>query len=253
MKAIENACEEFRVITYTVHGDDEKARISIMFSNIECKQVKRKSVATVRRDSKRMKEFNDSKSTASVTADCDRPVSNTDVEVLNENTNVKTVDSDSNNNEPNMEFESVPVCASSLFTEVKTVGENIEHSIDSTVDSNEPVKQVTTTSVEVNKQKETGLKDKQKVLNSKSANSEQCDINKLEAQWKDVVFEKIVLKKSRMEADRLIGKCSNGRLITYNIHQKVFDIGIYSVSRRTLRMFERQCFIHMKWRNMSKR
>lgn len=31
--AIQNACEQFRNITYTIHGENDKARISIVFTN----------------------------------------------------------------------------------------------------------------------------------------------------------------------------------------------------------------------------
>ena len=215
LKAIQNACEEFRVVTYTVHGDDEKARISIMFSNSDCKQVKRKSVATVRRDNKRMKEFNNSKYSSNATNDVDNSDSNPGIEVLADNTNVKTVHSVADC-EPSMEIESVPNCAS-LSADENTIGENIERSNDRKVNSTKPVKPVVTTPIEVHKQKE-------KVINSKSDSSEQCNNIESSVSKKDVTLEKIVLKKSRMDADRLIGKCSNGRLITFNVHQKVFDI-----------------------------
>ena len=229
IKAIRDACEEFPVITYTVHGDDQKARISIMFSMSENKQVKRKSASTGRRDNKRMKEFNDNKCVENGTFDSSYSVSNTRNDTLNvnENTNIKTFNS-ANTNDSSMEFESDPVCASLPLPEVETIGENIEHSINSTVDLNDSEKSIIETAVDVHNQMtiETGLNNTEKVLNSKSVNSKQCDltVNTPRAIWKDVVFEKIVLKKSRMEADRLIGKCSNGRLITYNIHQKIIDI-----------------------------
>ncbi|CAC5391802.1 unnamed protein product [Mytilus coruscus] len=59
MKAIDCACEEYGMITCSFHGDNDKTRISIMFSNTDNKQVKRKSGSTRRRDNKRLKEFND--------------------------------------------------------------------------------------------------------------------------------------------------------------------------------------------------
>ena len=58
--AIETACGQFRIINYTIHGDSDKARISIMFTNSKSKQIKRKSKSTANRDNKRMKEFNES-------------------------------------------------------------------------------------------------------------------------------------------------------------------------------------------------
>lgn len=56
--AIESTCEQFPVVNYTLHGDKDKLRISIMFSNEDNKQIKRKSNSTINRDNKRMKEYN---------------------------------------------------------------------------------------------------------------------------------------------------------------------------------------------------
>ena len=64
--AIESACGQFRNIQYTLHGDDNKARISIMFSNSENKPPKRKSSATAKRDNKRMKEFIENRATDTI-------------------------------------------------------------------------------------------------------------------------------------------------------------------------------------------
>ena len=59
IKALECACEEYGIITYSFHGDNDKTRISIMFSNTDTnKQVKRKSESARKRDNKRLKEFN---------------------------------------------------------------------------------------------------------------------------------------------------------------------------------------------------
>ncbi|VDH93440.1 Hypothetical predicted protein, partial [Mytilus galloprovincialis] len=58
MSTIENACGQFRNITFTVHGENDRARISIMFSNEDNNKSKRKSNSTVNRDKKRMKEYN---------------------------------------------------------------------------------------------------------------------------------------------------------------------------------------------------
>jgi len=46
-------------VTYTVHGDDNKARISIMFAQEDSKHTPRKLKSTVRRNNKRMKEYNE--------------------------------------------------------------------------------------------------------------------------------------------------------------------------------------------------
>lgn len=68
LSAIKSACDEFSTITYSVHGDDEKVRISIMFSKSDNKQVKRKYGAALRRDNKRLREYNESSNKIQVTS-----------------------------------------------------------------------------------------------------------------------------------------------------------------------------------------
>lgn len=58
VKSIVNACELFTNVTYTVHGDDKKARISIMFAQNDNKQTVCKSKSTVSRDHRRMEKYN---------------------------------------------------------------------------------------------------------------------------------------------------------------------------------------------------
>lgn len=40
MKSIKNACNIFDNITFTKHGDERKARVSIMFAQSDNKQIK---------------------------------------------------------------------------------------------------------------------------------------------------------------------------------------------------------------------
>ncbi|CAC5397724.1 unnamed protein product [Mytilus coruscus] len=54
---IQNACKQFCNITFTVHGENDKARISIMFTNQDSVKSKRKSNSSVKRDNKRLKEY----------------------------------------------------------------------------------------------------------------------------------------------------------------------------------------------------
>ncbi|CAC5380623.1 unnamed protein product [Mytilus coruscus] len=64
---IQNACEQFRNITFTVHGENDKARISIMFTNQESIKSKRKSNSTIKRDNKRLREYNENNSDTIIT------------------------------------------------------------------------------------------------------------------------------------------------------------------------------------------
>lgn len=254
LKAIQNACEEFSVITYTVHGDNGKARISIMFSNSDCKQMKRKSISTLRRDNKRIKEYNNSKSTQSNAISIS--IDSNDF-VAKDHSDRGTFDIMSAE-EHRMEFDSLPSSASSFDKNV--VGENIGHVIDSPVDSIKPdkpvqckrtdnyvvgenigqvinspvnsIEQITpvkSTCIGKLEQKEIVInaKRKQRIVNSVNSIPAETTLGKLDEASilpAKVEFVKIVLKKSRMTADHLIGKCTNEQLIVYNIHQKIFSI-----------------------------
>ncbi|CAC5361460.1 unnamed protein product [Mytilus coruscus] len=57
VKSIDNACSLFSNKTFTIHGDENKARISIMFGQSDDKNTKRKSKSMERRDNKRMTNF----------------------------------------------------------------------------------------------------------------------------------------------------------------------------------------------------
>ena len=57
VKSIESACDLFSNITYSVHGDENRVRISIMFDRNDSMQQKRKSKSTVARDTKRMNVY----------------------------------------------------------------------------------------------------------------------------------------------------------------------------------------------------
>ncbi|CAC5405813.1 unnamed protein product [Mytilus coruscus] len=115
LSAIKSACDEFSTITYSVHGDDEKARISIMFSKSDNKQVKRKSGAALRRDNKRLKEYNESSNKIQVTS-LDT-LDNITVETENNITSVRM-------DEFNMECENEPKDASGYTS--KQLGDNVE-------------------------------------------------------------------------------------------------------------------------------
>ncbi|CAG2206185.1 unnamed protein product [Mytilus edulis] len=63
---IENACRQFRHISFTVHGENDRARVSIVFTNQDSNKTKRKSNSTVNRDKKRMKEYNTDDANSSI-------------------------------------------------------------------------------------------------------------------------------------------------------------------------------------------
>ncbi|CAC5387504.1 unnamed protein product [Mytilus coruscus] len=57
VKSIDNACSLFNNITFTIHGDENKAKITIMFGQSDDKRTKRKSKSMELRDNKKMSNF----------------------------------------------------------------------------------------------------------------------------------------------------------------------------------------------------
>ncbi|CAC5411555.1 unnamed protein product [Mytilus coruscus] len=139
IKAIECASEEYGIITYSFHGDNDKTRISIMFSNTDTnKQVKRKSGSARRRDNRRLKEFNDTKSNTEV-------LNVDDIESIdldNMNIDACTVDE----HEERIMNTDIPLLGASSFTHsipIEHVGENIERcTFNKQVTVDIPIKQV---------------------------------------------------------------------------------------------------------------
>ncbi|VDI64331.1 Hypothetical predicted protein [Mytilus galloprovincialis] len=127
MSTIENACEQFRNITFTVHGENDRARVSIVFTNEDSTKSKRKSNSTVNRNKKRMKEYNND---------------NVNIENIENNTNVicsdrsseiiqRTSEKVSTNTLDIMDFEDDPSVASATTGNIDIIeSPNIELSID---------------------------------------------------------------------------------------------------------------------------
>ncbi|CAG2224796.1 unnamed protein product [Mytilus edulis] len=136
IKALECACEEYGIITYSFHGDNDKTRISIMFSNTDTnKQVKRKSESARKRDNKRLKEFNFIQSNTDVLNVDD----NESIVIDNINIEACTVDEC----EESTMITDIPLMGASSFTHsipIQHVDKNIERCTFNDVDI--PVKQV---------------------------------------------------------------------------------------------------------------
>lgn len=74
LKAIEGACSMFSNVTFSIHGDINKTRISIMFDEGDSNKLKRKSKSTVHRDNKRLEKFIEKKGTEIEVVDNELPV-----------------------------------------------------------------------------------------------------------------------------------------------------------------------------------
>ena len=221
--AIESACEQFLVVNYTFHGDKDKLRISIMFSNSETKQAKRKSNSTVKRDVKRMKEYSNNRSVENYTNNEDCVVSASLVEeneveceiheMLDTN---KTMDIDRIDSpfSASRYSEVLPVID---FSPVVNIDNNPSHPSEPQVEE-----------VSDNQVKTRAIVCKQSVVNSNVNNkkeSKSCSKNNAAKQCKQKTnFIKFVLKQSRSESDILIGKTYTGKLVLYMTYNKTYKV-----------------------------
>ena len=214
--AIESACGQFRHINYTIHGDADKARISIMFSNSDM-PVKRKSNATTRRDNKRMKEYNNSRTEEN--------------DMRREGENSTTIVSESKTSD-NYVCESIEVNKTmdideneSPFRAFRFKSTQVDSSIDLNSQSqvNEPHSVLTDNQIVTgeDKCKQTSVKGNRKLANDpkKAVSQSERDI----AEPKKT-FTKIVLKESRSSSDIVIGKTLTGKLLLYTVYDKSFEV-----------------------------
>ncbi|CAC5423445.1 unnamed protein product [Mytilus coruscus] len=226
IKAIECACEEYGIITYSFHGDNDKTRISIMFSNTDSnKQVKRKSGSARRRDNKRLKEFNDIKSNSEVVKVDDTESIDIDNMNIDECTvdkcEERTIDTDISLLGASSFTHSIPIehvdekrCT---FNKQVTVDIPVKQVINS--DRNLPVGET----IECNEKRKQIVKRKHSKENEiKQQSSIVCGKDSLESKHEE--FEKIVCKRSRTSGDVLIGKIIDINLIvTCNVTRKSIE------------------------------
>ena len=220
--SIESACEQFLVVNYTIHGDKDKARISIMFSNCENKQFKRKSNCTVNRDAKRMKEFNSNRLSECIP---DSDVANaaevvvTDIDT--ETDKVENVDSNRDMDIENIDsplgasrFEGIETDTSIDFSPAVYIEDNPSHlskpQVDNAIDNRLVANTDTCKCDEV----------KSKIESVKKSKSQSKNI----AGKRKTSFTKFVVKQSRTEADILIGKTYTGKLLLYMTYDKTYKV-----------------------------
>ena len=216
--AIESACGQFRHINYTIHGDTDKARISIMFSNSDIKPVKRKSNATTRRNNKRMKEYNNSVTEEHNTQGDEENTENVVHEnEINDNNTCESIDV---NKTMDIDESESPFRA---FRFKSTQQKDSSIDLNSPSQVNEPHIVLTdnqTVTIE-NKCKQIGVKRNSKVTidPKKAVSQSERDIAKPKK-----TFTKIVLKESRSSSDIVIGKTLTGKLLLYTVNDKSFEV-----------------------------
>ncbi|VDI61820.1 Hypothetical predicted protein [Mytilus galloprovincialis] len=210
---IENACEQFRNITFTVHGESDRARISIIFANEDTNKSKRKSISTVNRDKKRMKEYNNSVETISnienhiemIHSDCVFESNKIQDETVAANT------SDIMDIEDNPSEASVIACSGNIETGIERPTIEL-----SAIDTEfPPLSKVNYRDI----LSATSQRDKLVENNDKSKQTFPSNIAT------DIkLIPKFVLKQSGGRNELLIGKTLRNRLILYHIDEKEFEI-----------------------------
>ncbi|CAG2220056.1 unnamed protein product [Mytilus edulis] len=208
VKSIDNACSLFSKITFTIHGDENKARISIMFGQSEDKNNKRKSQSMERRNNIRMSNFIQ--------------------KVTKDNENITTNESQATEIiqcDQLMELENENVRSA----ETATVMDNIAHELpengtmfsDKHLHKNSPKKSKKTTkrkgsidNVDQNLLENVKQsRNERKLPTQKDDESDDDDI----LVGIDDVISKVVIKKSRLLPDKLIAKLKGtGKIIRYD-------------------------------------
>lgn len=203
LSTIKSASEQFKNVSFTVHGETDRARISIVFSNQDSAINKRKSNATVKRDIKRMKEHNEARS----------------------NSNQVT---DTKSSEP-------------MVTEtVEPVIQFCENNVKSTDNKNKQIKVSKSETLKPSSSKSDSGKSNFQVQNltansiDKDSTSTECIPGKLTENTEernsevDDYFSKIVVKKCRCAPDILIGKTiKTHKLVLYNTGHDKFEVLYY--------------------------
>ncbi|CAG2236381.1 unnamed protein product [Mytilus edulis] len=214
VKSIDNACSLFSKITFTIHGDENKARISIMFGQSEDKNNKRKSQSMERRNNIRMSNFIQ--------------------KVTKDNENITTNESQATEIiqcDQLMELENENVRSA----ETATVMDNIAHELpengtmfsDKHLHKNSPKKRKKTTkrkgSIDnVDQNLLENVKQSRNEIKIANTKDDECsdesdaeDIHVLVGI--DDVISKVVIKKSRLLPDKLIAKLKGtGKIIRYD-------------------------------------
>ena len=210
LKTIENACEQYCNVTFTVHGSKDNARISIMFSNDDPVYSKRKSKGTMQRDSKRMRKFLADKVEIPKVDVAHVDLSN--IESESHVTEHKSSDMDVDNSQLG---EVVDVCDEQSIVHVDTehsvdtfenvVGCNsVENSTDEHICSNEP--------------------KCNNVTDDTTENETNRELSRQKFLTVDDVFSKIVLKQTVGRAQAVIGKTHKENLVIYFIDNKVVEV-----------------------------
>ncbi|CAG2186348.1 unnamed protein product [Mytilus edulis] len=245
---IENACRQFRHISFTVHGENDRARVSIVFTNQDSNKTKRKSNSTVNRDKKRMKEYNTDDANSSISEN------HKDVICSDRSSEISQIPSEevSTNTLDIMDIDDNPSMASTTSGNIEVIeSPNIELSIDTGnelslpptclkgkhVNNVEKCKQrITVDRIEKNKCTVEGdnlvtkctisKKNNSDIVSTTSPGAQSCD--KVKEHNRKVpesgIIRKIVFKKSRSGMDMLIGKTERGRLVLFHMSGKNFEL-----------------------------
>ncbi|CAC5406645.1 unnamed protein product [Mytilus coruscus] len=262
MSTIENACEQFRNITFTVHGENDRARISIMFTNEDSNKSKRKSNSTVNRDKKRMKEYNNSVESVSnnennlavIHSDCafesniiqDETVAinTSDIMDIEDNPSEASATACTGNIETGIERPNIEQCSIDTGKELSVSFNSVNRKIDNNVNKNK--RGLSIDKIEKNNGTTKGDDVLSEFTFSKANNSDSlsttskcvqsCDrLKENNDKSKQIVpskpatddiklIPKFVLKQTGGRNEMLIGKTLRNRLILFHMYDKEFKV-----------------------------
>ncbi len=205
VSTVQSACEQFKNISFTVHGDSDKARISIVFTNSDNKSNKRKSKATIKRDHKRLREYRDEQSYGG-----------------EDTIDLEFIDASINSSE---------IVGSSSIKKRKHSPNDIEN--ESTIASIHGIEEVEEIPSRVNQdynkietvnqiQIDHEEKEQTKTKTIESSENEDIDMNNEKSFDSDEFLSKVALMRNKRTSDVLIAETvKHKKLIAYNIKKKI--------------------------------
>ena len=213
LKTIENACEQYCNVSFTVHGGKDNARISIMFSNDDVVHGKRKSKGTMQRDNKRIRKFLADKVEIPTV---DASVAHVDLSNTEPESHIiehKSSDMDVDNSQLGEVV--VDVC-----DEQSIVNVDIEHSVD-TFENLTDCNLLEASADQHICSSEPKCKN---VTDETTENQTNRELSRRKLLTVDDMFSKIVLKQSVGRAQAVIGKTHKENLVLYFIDNKVVEV-----------------------------
>jgi hypothetical protein len=212
VKSIANAFEFFTNVTCTVHGDDQKARITIMFEQNDNKQTVCKSKSTVSRDHRRMEKYNSKTDNINQCVDISTTmIQNERVQLLNKVDDIDNELCDMDIAKHVLQSENsdkMEVKINNITSNNEELAESLTNNyVDETINN-------TNETIDVSENKTETKTVNQIIEVIKERNEDQTSVNS------KMVMSKVVLKHSKNSPDILIGKVTGSNKLLLRIFFK---------------------------------